>query len=126
MAYSFRITEDYCEASLALEKAGYAWTPRPGDWMLDRDDASVGMLTLPVQDHAQVKRLNVRIPTYVQVSAMLENLEVREVRDREITFMLGDCVAARFGCDEFQADEGLCRLKALVAALQLKAQSPRA
>jgi hypothetical protein len=126
MAYSFRITEDYCAAALALEKAGYEWTPRPGDWMLDRDDASVGMLTLPVQDGAQVKRLNIHIPTYVQVSAMLDRMAVREERGREVLFVSASGVVSRFSNEAFAADEGLCRLKALVAALQPKAQFPRA
>ncbi|CAG0989950.1 hypothetical protein PLCT2_02413 [Planctomycetaceae bacterium] len=120
MAYSFRITEDYCEAALALEKAGYEWTPRPGDWMLDRDDASVGMLTLPVQDAAQVKRLNIHIPTYVQVSAMLDRLGVREERGREVSFVRASGVVTRCSNAEFSADEGLCRLRALVAALSAR------
>ena len=120
MAYSFRITEDYCEAAQALENAGYEWAPRPGDWMLDRDDASVGMLTLPVQDGAQVKRLNIHIPTYVQVSAMLDKLAVREERGREVLFVRSSVVLTRFSIEEFAADEGLCRLKVLVAALSLR------
>ena len=120
MAYSFRITEDYCEAAQALERAGYEWAPRPGDWMLDRDDASVGMLTLPVQDGAQVKRLNIHIPTYVQVSAMLDKLAVREERGREVLFVRASGEVTRFSNEEFAVDEGLCRLRALVAALSLR------
>ncbi len=126
MAFSFRITEEYCAASLALEKAGYVWQPRPGDWMLDRDDASIGMLTLPVQDGVQIRRLNTHIPTYIQVGAMLGELNVSETRGREVEFRWQGRVAAKFSPGEFAADEGLCRLRALVAALQLKAQSPRA
>ena len=126
MAYSFRITEDYCTAALALEQAGYEWKPRPGDWMLDRDDASIGMLTLPVHDGAQIRKLNTHIPTYVQVSAMLAERGVTEKRGHEIEFWMQGRAVARFSPQEFTADEGLCRLKALVAALQLKAQSPRA
>lgn len=117
MAYNFRLTEEYCAAAIALEQAGYDWQPRPGDWMLDRDDASVGMLTLPVQDSAQVKRLNIHIPTYVQVNAMLDERGVTLRHGREVEFLVGQRVVAKFSANEFSVDEGLCRLKALVAAL---------
>ncbi|CAG0931914.1 hypothetical protein PLCT1_01924 [Planctomycetaceae bacterium] len=125
MAFSFRITEEYCAASLALELAGYEWQPRPGDWMLDRDDASIGMLTLPVRDGAQIRKLNTHIPTYIQVGAMLDENGVNETRGQHVEFRVRGRVIAKFSLDEFAADEGLCRLRALVAALQLKAQSPR-
>lgn len=123
MAYSFRITEEYCAAALALEQAGYVWQPRPGDWMLDRDDASIGMLTLPVRDGEQIRRLNTHIPTYVQVNAMLLEHGVHETSAGE--FHARGRVVAKFSPDEIAADEGLCRLRALVAAMQPKAQSPR-
>lgn len=121
MAYSFRITEEYCQASIELEQAGYCWMPRPGDWMLDRDDASVGMLTLPVQDPAQVRRLNTHIPTYVQVNAMLDQRGVRERNGEGVEFLKGDQRVAHFSREEYAEDEGLCRLRALVAAYLLRA-----
>lgn len=119
MAYSFRITEEYCALAVELEQAGYVWQPRAGDWLLDRDDSSVGMLTLPISDQAAVRGLNYHLPTYVQVNEMLERLKV------ELASACGAIVArlkgreiARFDEAQFRAEEALCRLKALVAAFR--------
>ncbi|GIK51967.1 MAG: hypothetical protein HUU03_01720 [Planctomycetaceae bacterium] len=119
MAYSFRITEEYCVLAVELEQAGYFWQPRAGDWVLDRDDSSVGMLTLPITDQATVRRLNYHLPTYVQVNEMLDRMVVKFVSSGgAIVASLGERELARFDAAHFQAEEAACRLKALVAAFR--------
>lgn len=114
-AMSFRITEEYVQGALELAKAGYPWRPAPGDWMLDLDDHSIGMLTTPVKRPEMIRRLNIHLPTQVQTEEMLGAHGV-ELRDKDgPEFVHGDSVIARFSRQEFSDDEALCCLKALTA-----------
>ena len=110
---SFRITEDYVQAALELEHAGYCWQPGPGDWLLDRDDHSVGMLTTRPVDAPRIRRLNTHLPTHAQVDEMLAQAGVVQHGTRFVD-RAGREVAA-FAESAVLADPALCRLKALAA-----------
>jgi hypothetical protein len=114
---SFRITEDYVQAALELVEAGYLWAPAPGDWMLDRDDHSIGMLTVPVSKPDLVRRLNAHLPTYVQASELLNARGVREIGDGTFLRPDGSALIA-FSAEQWRADPAVCRLKALAAAIR--------
>lgn len=116
-AMSFRITEDYVQAAIELADAGYDWQPHAGDWILDRDDHSLGLLTTPIEDGTIVKRLNVHIPTFAQVEEMFESFGVTETNDAGVTFSADDATLVTFDAETFDADPALCRLKALAAAV---------
>lgn len=119
MAYSFRITEEYCTLAMELEQAGYLWQPRAGDWVLDRDDSSVGMLTLPITDQAAVRRLNFHLPTYVQVNEMLDRMNVQVIESEQaVLFMAASRELLRVPLELFCAEEATWRLKALVEAFR--------
>jgi hypothetical protein len=111
---SFRITEDYVQAALKLAASGYEWEPRPGDWMLDKDDHSIGMLTVPPNRPEMIRRLNVHLPTFAQVDALLDE---RGISHKEGLFQNTQGTAiAEFTPEEWQSDPALCKLKTLAAS----------
>lgn len=112
---SFRITEEYVQAARELERAGYEWRPGPGDWILDRDDQSIGMLTTPVKRPGLIRRLNTHLPTHAQVDEMLAGHGLGLRRGERVEFVYGDRVVAAFSAEEYEGDRALCRLKALTA-----------
>lgn len=112
---SFRITEDYVQAALALERAGYEWQPGPGDWILDRDDHSIGMLTTPVKDAGLVRRLNTHLPTHAQVNEMMAAVGIELRLASRAEFTRGEDVLCSFDAAEYEKDAALCRVKALAA-----------
>lgn len=110
---SFRITEEYVQAALDLELAGYCWQPGPGDWLLDRDDHSIGMLTTRPVDAPRIRRLNTHLPTHAQVDEMLAAAQVTQQGGRFVG--PGGATVAEFPDAEAASDPALCRLKALAA-----------
>lgn len=117
MALNFRITEEYCILALELERLGYAWQPRAGDWMIDRDDSSIGMLTVPPRQPERICALNVHLPTYLQVNHLLDAKRVTlKSGAGHVEFISSGgkslLVAA---AAEFEADQGTFALRALVA-----------
>lgn len=66
-----RLTERYIELCRELAAAGYVWEPRPGDWMLDRDDGSIGMLTTYIERPELLRRANLQVPYGDQIREML-------------------------------------------------------
>lgn len=114
---SFRITEEYCRLAQELEAAGYFWLPRAGDWMLDRDDGSIGMLTVTVRDADYIRRLNWHLPTYVQAEEMLVQAGVTILQgEHEVAFARKGMRLVTFSREGFETDRGVCLLKALVLA----------
>jgi hypothetical protein len=65
------LTERYIQLCRELAAAGYQWQPRPGDWMLDLNDESVGMLTTYIQRPELVVRNNVQLPYGNQIGDLL-------------------------------------------------------
>ncbi|MCC6572425.1 MAG: hypothetical protein IT462_01425 [Planctomycetes bacterium] len=123
---SFRITEEYCRLAQELEAAGYYWSPRAGDWMLDRDDGSIGMLTTEVRDQAYIRRLNTHLPTYVQTEALLKEAGVvTERNDGEVAFSRGGTRLITFARSNYDADHGTCLLRALGVAVRAANVSER-
>ncbi|MHC4841339.1 MAG: hypothetical protein ACYTDT_10375 [Planctomycetota bacterium] len=110
---SFKITEEYVQAAIALEQAGYEWKPGPGDWILDKEDQSIGILTTPVEKGWLVRRLNTHLPTYVQVDEIMSEhgLVGREAGDK-YEFSAGEFFH-EIDTTEYNKDPGLCRLKVL-------------
>ena len=117
---SFRLTEEYIQAALELERAGYCWQPQAGDWMLDRDDHSVGMLTTPIKNPDAVRRLNSHLPTHAQTDEMLVQLGVTADLGKTVLFR-GSDEAVVLDCPRtaYDDDPALCRLRALAAAFRL-------
>ncbi|MDC1142905.1 hypothetical protein OAU50_07410 [Planctomycetota bacterium] len=110
---SFKITEEYVQAAIELEQAGYEWTPGPGDWILDKDDQSIGLLTTPVQKQWLIRRLNTHLPTFVQVDEMLEAQGVTcDKDDVQINFNAAD-FSHTIDATEYNKDPGLSRLRVL-------------
>jgi hypothetical protein len=66
-----KLTERYVELCRELAEAGYVWNPRPGDWMLDLEDGSIGMLTMHIERPALIRRVNVQIPYGLQIAELL-------------------------------------------------------
>jgi len=67
-----KITERYVELCRELAAAGYVWMPRAGDWMLDLEDGSIGMLTMHIERPDLLRRVNVQIPYGLQIAELLE------------------------------------------------------
>ncbi len=65
------LTERYIQLCRELAAAGYQWQPRPGDWMLDLNDESVGTLTTQIQRPELVVRNNVHLPYGSQLSDLM-------------------------------------------------------
>lgn len=67
-----KLTERYVELCRELAGAGYQWDPRPGDWMLDTEDGSIGMLTTHIERPGLLRRVNVHLPYGMQIDGLLE------------------------------------------------------
>jgi hypothetical protein len=66
-----KLTERYIQLCRELAEAGFVWQPRPGDWMLDLNDDSVGMLTMGIENPALLRANNVQIPYGEQIADLL-------------------------------------------------------
>lgn len=74
-----KLTDRYVDLCRQLADAGYVWHPRPGDWMLDLMDDSIGMLTTAIKRPELLIRVNVQLPYGEQITALLESSGVRVV-----------------------------------------------
>lgn len=112
---SFKITEEYVQAAIALEQAGYEWQPGPGDWILDKEDQSIGILTTPVEKAWLMRRLNTHLPTNVQVDELLASVGVTwsEQADSWAFVAADKTELVKYVADEYCKDRGLYRLRAL-------------
>lgn len=72
-----KLTEDYIDLCVRLEELGFVWQPRPGDWMLDKSDASVGMITTHIEDGRMLRNLNTQIPYGSQIVDLLAERQCR-------------------------------------------------
>lgn len=120
---SFRITEEYVQAAIALEHAGYEWSPGPGDWILDKDDQSIGLLTTPVEKQWLMRRLNTHLPTNVQVDELLTQHGII-FKDGEVavSFVHSEGFEQEVDKSEYTENPGLARLVTLTNYLK---QHPR-
>ncbi|NUQ35533.1 MAG: hypothetical protein HUU29_11410 [Planctomycetaceae bacterium] len=65
------LTERYVVLCKELASLGYQWTPRPGDWILDITDESIGMLTTYIEKPELIRKVNVQIPYGDQIKELL-------------------------------------------------------
>jgi hypothetical protein len=121
-----KLTERYIALCRELADAGYVWEPRPGDWMLDLNDESVGMLTTFIENAALLRANNTQIPYGSQIADMLAARGVMMARDGDTKGAAGDAVwrdragrevyrCAAAALDENEDEESLA---ALVAAMR--------
>ncbi len=119
ISMSFKITEEYVQAAIALENAGYEWSPGPGDWILDKDDQSIGLLTTPVEKQWLIRRLNTHLPTNVQVDELLTQHGVM-FKDGELAvkFVHNEGFEQEVDKAEYTENPGLVRLITLTNYLK--------
>lgn len=116
---SFKITEEYVQAAIALENAGYEWSPGPGDWILDKDDQSIGLLTTPVEKQWLIRRLNTHLPTNVQVDELLTlHGVVFKNGEVAVSFVHGEGFEQEVDKAEYTENPGLARLITLTNYLK--------
>jgi len=102
-----KLTERYIQLCRDLADAGYVWNPRPGDWILDITDESIGMLTTYIEQPERLRAVNIQIPYGLQIHDLLLERKCSRVDlsggarwDDRVGVQLYECDAAAIKANE--------------------------
>lgn len=119
-----KLTDRYVDLCRQLAEAGYVWQPRPGDWMLDIADESIGMITTYIHKPELLRKVNIQLPYGEQISSMLAELEIQQLTSDDSVSWSTHAGTEIYSCDtrayEDNPDEEA--LAALVAAYRDRPQ----
>ncbi len=110
------LTERYITLCRKLAASGYQWQPRPGDWILDKMDESLGMLTTYIERPELLQRVNIHVPYGPQIAELLEGQSCQRLENEKGVFWV-NADGQEVYCSTFKAwaeDPELEELEALV------------
>ncbi|MCA8939549.1 MAG: hypothetical protein KDB07_07065 [Planctomycetes bacterium] len=110
-----KLTEEYIDLCLELEALGYVWQPRPGDWMIDKSDDSIGMITTQIKDGTMLRRLNAQVLYGSQIVDLLAERGARlQVAEGHEWFDREGALLHRCSAEAYASNDDEESLKALV------------